>query len=117
MTSGKNLHTDPDFKAPFSGRQEMSLFGSEGRGDINDDWIIECKDEAQDFLKGETVFALKHAETEKYVYTDTKYAFNHENCPHCPIIGQREVSATLNKVRYCYWKVLGVRLNGFTIKL
>ena len=89
------------------------MFGSEGRGDINDDWIIECTDEAQDFLKGATVFALKHAETGKYLYTDNKYTYNQENCRNCPIIGQREVFATFSKNRYCDWKVVGVLFESF----
>lgn len=116
VNSGKNLHSDEEFKSPFSYRQEVSLFGVGGKGDINDDWIIVCKDDSQDFLRGSTVFGLRHAETGKYLYTDNKYSYNQENCRNCPIIGQREVSATLTQSSYCDWKVVGVffpdKMNG-----
>jgi len=108
VSTGKNLHSDTEFKSPLSQRQEVSLFGSNGKGDIADDWIIECADDAQDFIKGSTIFLLKHAESQKYLYTDHQYTFNHENCRNCPIIGQREVAAISNKGRFSEWQISGV---------
>ncbi len=108
MMSGKNLHSDAEFKAPFSLKQEVSLFGSAGDGDIYDDWVIECTDEAQDFIKGGITFMLRHAETERYLHTESQYTYNQENCRNCPIIGQREVCATLTKGRFSEWRIVGV---------
>lgn len=108
VISKKNLHIDKGFKAPFSDNQEVSLFGYEGNGDGDDDWIIDCENVAQDFVKGSTSFSLRHAETGKYLYTDNKNSFNNNNCRGCPIIGQREVSAVGTKSSYCTWKIVGV---------
>ncbi len=110
IVSGKNLHSDPEFKAPFSLRQEVSLFGSNGRGDSNDDWVLECPNDPQDYVKGETVLMLKHAETGKYLVTDNEHTFTQDNCRNCPIIGQREVSVSINKGKPAQWQIVGVPL-------
>ncbi len=108
MASGRNLHSDAEFRSPFSLKQEVSLFGSAGKGDSADDWVLECVNEAQDFVKGGTVLMLRHGETERYLFTENQYTYNHENCRNCPIIGQREVAASLNKGRYSEWQIVGV---------
>ena len=40
--TGKNLHSHPGHQAPLSGRQEVTGYGSNGDGDVSDDWKIEC---------------------------------------------------------------------------
>ena len=41
-STGRNLHSHSNFKAPLSGRQEVTGYGSAGEGDAADDWKIEC---------------------------------------------------------------------------
>ena len=93
ISSGKNLHSDKSYKSPFSNNQEVSLFGYNGNGDKDDDWVIECTNGTQEFLKGGSSFLLRHAETNKYLYSDNEHIYNQKNCKNCPILGQGEVSA------------------------
>ena len=111
LTSGRNLHSDKEFQSPLGNKQEVSVFGFNGNGDISDDWIIECADDGQDFLKGSTIFYLRHAETEDYLYTDNQFTYTQENCRNCPIIGQREVSAAERRDKFCEWQIVGVNSN------
>eukprot|EP00826_Nyctotherus_ovalis_P066402 TRINITY_DN9806_c0_g1_i24.p1 TRINITY_DN9806_c0_g1~~TRINITY_DN9806_c0_g1_i24.p1 ORF type:complete len:287 (-),score=45.43 TRINITY_DN9806_c0_g1_i24:238-1074(-) len=108
----KNLHTDNHYNAPFTTNQEVSLYGDKGHGDIDDDWIIVCTDEQQDYLKGGTIFGLKHAETNSYLYADNKNVYTEKNCRDCPVIGHKVVSSASTMNLFCYWKVVGVRFGG-----
>ena len=104
----KNLHTDGKYKAPFSNNQEVSLYGNQGEGDIDDDWIIVCNDEQQDYLKGGTIFTLKNAETNTYLHADRKNVYNENNCRNCAVIGHKVVSSSSTRNPFCNWKVVGV---------
>ena len=110
--TGRNLHTHSGFKAPLSGRQEVSGYGEDGFGDAGDDWILECNDKPQygraqtkgSIIEGSTLFFLKHMDTNMYLMTDTT-DFNRQNCPRCPIIGHFEVSAVRAKTQDTLWSV------------
>ena len=39
----KNLHSG-QHKAGISGKQEVSAYGTDGLGDLNNDFILECMD-------------------------------------------------------------------------
>ena len=107
MGTQKNLHTH-DFPSPVSGRQEVSGFGENGKGDKGDNWIIECKDSLKgDKINGRTEFYLKHQLTGNYLYTDSRSMFNHQNCRNCPIVGQAEISSTRAKNQNGLWRFVG----------
>ena len=77
--TGKNLHTHAGYKAPISGRQEVSGYGDDGFGDGGDDWIMMCNNKSNlgpikkngDFIDGSTLFFLKHIDTNMFLFTDT----------------------------------------------
>ena len=110
--TGRNLHTHTGYKAPLSGRQEVSGYGEDGFGDAGDDWIMECNDKPQygraqtkgTIIEGSTLFFLKHIDTNMYLMTDTTN-YNRQNCPRCPIIGHFEVSAVRAKTQDTLWNV------------
>ena len=77
--TGKNLHTHTGYKAPISGRQEVSGYGDDGFGDGGDDWIMMCNDKPNlgpvkkdgEIIDGSTLFFLKHIDTNMFLFTDT----------------------------------------------
>ena len=105
--TGKNLHSHRQFKAPISGRQEVSGFGNDGRGDAGDDWQIVCNENRNygqprgegDQVHGSDFFHLKHVDTGCMLVTDSNSRFNNSNCPRCPILGQLEVACEQNKLQ------------------
>ena len=66
--TGKNLHSSKGKASPVSQRQEVSGFGDDGSGDVNDDWELECNKEPQygvtkqagELITGKDSFFLKH---------------------------------------------------------
>lgn len=85
VNTGKNLHSHL-FKAPLSGNQEVSGFGDNGNGDSGDNWVVECNP-GEKYWERSTPFSLKHADTNKYLYTAENVKFNQQNCGGgCPIM-------------------------------
>jgi hypothetical protein len=56
-------------------------------------------------VTGKTLFYLKHLGSNQYLTTENGFMFNHNNCPRCPIIGQREVHCQPNKLKQALWKI------------
>eukprot|EP00826_Nyctotherus_ovalis_P010358 TRINITY_DN1273_c0_g1_i17.p1 TRINITY_DN1273_c0_g1~~TRINITY_DN1273_c0_g1_i17.p1 ORF type:complete len:232 (+),score=26.56 TRINITY_DN1273_c0_g1_i17:75-770(+) len=110
ITTGKNLHSEKVFISPLSHNQEVSLFGTEEVEDADDDWVIECVDESQDFVRGNTTFGLRHAESDKYLHTDRVHLYTNRNCRDCQIAGQQEVAAVKKWNSFCKWRIVGVTL-------
>ena len=46
IQTGKNLHSH-DVRSPLSHMNEVSGFGTNGEGDLGDDWVAECWDGQQ----------------------------------------------------------------------
>ena len=73
--TGKNLHSHTGFYAPLSNRQEVSGYGDNGDGDLNDDWLVECNNnyaygpvnQTGDVVSGKSLFYLKHMGTDQYL--------------------------------------------------
>ena len=82
--TGKNLHSHSEYKAPLSNRQEVTGFGDDGSGDNGDDWQIMCNDMTSlgptskigDLVYGDTLFFLKHMDSDRFLMTDRDNAFN-----------------------------------------
>ena len=104
MNTQKNLHTHT-YKAPVSDRQEVSWYGNNGVGDSSDNWFIEWKDKPNgENVEGKTYFYLKHEITNAYLYAEKLSIFDNNNCRHCPIKGQLEISATNSKDNKALWR-------------
>lgn len=100
--TSKNLHSHL-FKAPLSGNQEVSGYGDNGFGDTGDNWEIVC-DAGEEYWKRDSVIQLKHVDTGKFLTSSESSEFNQGNCGgQCPIMGQREVSATSYKDKRTQW--------------
>ena len=62
----KNLHSDLSFRSPSKKMQEVSCFGENGKGNINDDWKCVIVDQANDGpLEIGQAFRLRHMKTKK----------------------------------------------------
>lgn len=107
VTTEKNLHSH-EYPSFITSSQEACAFGSNGNGDVNDNFKIICYKWKEENIKGETQFFLQHVATGKYLYINYKNSmYNDYNCRGCPINGQREVSLTATKDKQCLWKVAG----------
>ena len=107
LKTTKNLHSDIEFKAPLSSRQEVSCFGHLGEGDDDDDWEIQCERKKEN-LFGKMRFYLKHINSGKYLYQTNEDIYTNENCQRCPIIGQGEISLIDYKAAGALWIIHGV---------
>jgi dolichyl-phosphate-mannose--protein O-mannosyl transferase len=109
VNTGKNLHSH-NFPSFITDSQEASGFGEDGTGDLNDNFILMCKDDYEgNSVKGASKFYLYHKPTSAYVYINIrKSLFNEYNCRGCPILGQREVSLSKSLDMQAAWKVVGV---------
>eukprot|EP01041_Mallomonas_annulata_P002299 gene2299-4473_t len=102
-STGKNLHSHL-FKAPLTGYQEVSCFGEGGEGDTGDNWEVVCSDPNDDYWRRGNLIQFKHVDTGKLLYTTESAEFNQNNCGGgCPIMGQREVSASSNNDKKTKW--------------
>mmetsp|Transcript_11064 Transcript_11064/g.27205 ORF Transcript_11064/g.27205 Transcript_11064/m.27205 type:complete len:222 (+) Transcript_11064:2352-3017(+) len=101
VETSKNLHCQHGLPAPLSPyNNEVSGFGNEGVGDAFDNWRVECiqrkgaqQAKGQMWMSGGLV-RFQHVESKRWLVSGTKTKFNQSNCPHCPIHGELEVSAT-----------------------
>ena len=83
----------------------MTGYGDDGSGDNGDDWQIMCNDMTSlgatkklgEIMYGDTLFFLKHVDSDRYLMTDNDNAYTNQNCPRCPIVGHNEISAARAK--------------------
>lgn len=80
LQSNQNLHSSRDFHSPLSGQQEVHLYGNNGEGDFNDDWILVCKEGAmrwRHFWQRDSsqYIQLKHAETGAFLASSYALSF------------------------------------------
>ena len=113
VNTSKNLHSH-NFPSYITDSQEVTAFGQNGSGDLNDNWQLICYNSDKEYLYGKTNFFLKHTATDMYLYVNLKKSlFNEYNCRGCPIMGHREVSCTGYKDKQSLWKITGGMLfNG-----
>lgn len=104
MQTRRNLHSHM-FKAPLSSQNlEVSAFGVAGEGDRLDTWVVECQENQQCSAEGQCeddglwkrgeLVRFRHRSTNHLLSTSSTSRFDDSNCPHCPINGQQEVSAS-----------------------
>ena len=106
MATKQNLHSaGAKYKGMLSQKQELSCHKG---GDVKDDWILECESQPTPYLKGSTMFSLKHVVTGVYVATDRTVTFTQQNCHNCPIHGQKEAYAWHKRNRDALWEIEGV---------
>ena len=106
--TSKNL-VSANFKSYITNSQEVSCAGTNGTGDDNDNWLLDCHNSKESIVKGSTQFMLKHVNTKHFLYVNLKTSlFDENNCKRCPIVGHREVSATTERDRQSLWKFEGV---------
>jgi dolichyl-phosphate-mannose--protein O-mannosyl transferase len=104
LKTNRNLHTNMN-RAPLT-RSSLEVSGNnDGLGDTGDNWRIECLqrkegveneysvDESISLWMSNTLVRFKHVETERYLTSSKKRKYDQTNCPHCPIVGELEVSA------------------------
>ncbi|CAH0513216.1 unnamed protein product [Peronospora belbahrii] len=113
MLTRRNLHSHM-YKPPLSSKNlEVSAFGVAGEGDRLDSWIVECQENQQCSIDGECkddglwkrgeIVRLRHKETNHMLYTSSTARFDDNNCPHCPINGQQEVSGSSMVTQDTLW--------------
>uniref|UniRef100_M4BGB8 MIR domain-containing protein n=1 Tax=Hyaloperonospora arabidopsidis (strain Emoy2) TaxID=559515 RepID=M4BGB8_HYAAE len=105
LQTRRNLHSHT-FKAPLSSQHlEVSAYGVAGEGDGLDSWVVECQENQQcsaeaqcddddGLWKRGALVRLRHQSTSHLLRTSVIARFDDSNCPHCPINGQQEVSAS-----------------------
>ncbi|KAI9922436.1 hypothetical protein PsorP6_000626 [Peronosclerospora sorghi] len=113
VATRRNLHSHA-YSAPLSApHHEVSAFGVAGEGDALDTWVVECQehqqcsaaDQCEDdgrWKRGQLV-RLRHKETKQWLYTSSTARYNDQNCPHCPINGQQEVSCSSKRQDETLW--------------
>ena len=113
IATRRNLHTH-EFRSPISNNYEVSGFGVAGDGDAGDSWIVECEQAQQcdaktqncdndEFWKRYALVRLKNFQMGTYLRADFRHRFDDSNCPHCPINGQLEVSASKKATDQTWW--------------
>lgn len=87
-TNGQqNLHSH-HFQSPLSKQQEISLFGTEGKGDDGDDWTVVCD---KNYWQRNEPVRLLHTETGRFLGATRSKKFDQTNCGMgCPIEGHLE---------------------------
>jgi len=96
MSTGCLLHSHL-FTSPLSRNQEVSCFGSDGKGDSGDNWQVICLDEGDDFWRRTSGVKLKHVDTGTFLSVPGhKYGR--------PIQGQMEVATTSSTDTTTLWK-------------
>ncbi|EGR33403.1 stromal cell-derived factor 2, putative, partial [Ichthyophthirius multifiliis] len=108
INTKKNLHSH-NYKSAISNKQEVSGFGNNGQGDLNDNFIIECiNGQKGSDLLASFEFYLQHQLSKLYLSSSKRFNYNRSNCGYnCPIIDQLEVNCQSNKDADSKWKVVG----------
>jgi dolichyl-phosphate-mannose--protein O-mannosyl transferase len=103
VKTNKNLHSH-GIAAPLTRHNfEVSGFGDGGRGDVGDNWRVEClrrkgaEAESSSLWRSDSLVRFNHVETERWLSSFTKTKFHQSNCPNCPILGDLEVVAAQGK--------------------
>lgn len=103
--TGKNLHSHTGVAAPISNRQEVSGFGTDGKGDTGDNWKVVCMNKKAKYWIREDEVSFKHIESSGWLYTNGQTDFNRRNCGgNCPIANQLEISVGKKRKKGSLWK-------------
>ena len=99
--SGKNLQVDTNQPSTVSRQGEVTVNGGDG-----DNFILECGSGSV-WDKGVKVY-FKHVKTGGYLKSAPAWLYTQQNCPRCPIVGQREVGVSAGGYGYdAIWSVEG----------
>jgi len=89
--TGKNLHSH-SIRSPLSNQQEVSAYGSDGKGDEGDDWLVVCKKPSTKYLQRRERFYLQHSQTQRFLGATSQVRFTQQNCGgRCPVLNHLEV--------------------------
>ena len=102
--SSKFLYANGQFKSGLTGQTEVCAHTSSlSSNDESDNFIVECQ-QGDEVWKMKSKVALKHVQTGNHLSSNIEYST--QNCPGCPMVGQREVAvSTLD--RNSWWSVQG----------
>jgi hypothetical protein len=97
MLTRRNLHTHFGHPSPVTRQQEVTCFGTNGRGDGNDDWRVEIKGGGN--LSLGSTLKLIHAPTNAALHSH--YGFSHPQWTQ----GQQEVTGFAGRDDNDWWAV------------
>lgn len=73
---------------------------SSGNNDDGND-----NDAHEKYWNKKTLIRLQHSITHRWLSASSKFKYTDANCPHCPILGDVEVSARSRVDESCIWMV------------
>ena len=103
--SGKLLHADGDNRSSLAKQTEVFSAGEARNIDTNDNFLVECD---SGVWNAGTVVTFQHLNTKGYLASHQGLTYTNQNCPRCPMVGQREVMITPHRaVPHAHWAVEG----------
>mmetsp|Transcript_4973 Transcript_4973/g.10290 ORF Transcript_4973/g.10290 Transcript_4973/m.10290 type:complete len:145 (-) Transcript_4973:183-617(-) len=93
---GKAKSSDPSRGSDVN--QSSSVIDTRNNDDGNDD-------AHEKYWNKKTLIRLRHSITHRWLSASSKFKYTDANCPHCPILGDVEVSARSRVDDSCVWRV------------